>query len=117
MAFFNSAAFSILQKKCDKIYDVLIFMATLVEFSCVHVRGKICSVKTQNTRNNYEKLGKLASLDRLRTVKTRQSDDMMSATRPSTDLVIPLFVAMMRIGAISLSNARLRNEKHSMSSM
>jgi hypothetical protein len=30
---------------------------------------------------------------------------------------MPLFVAMTRTGARSLSRARLRNEKHSMSSM
>ena len=32
-------------------------------------------------------------------------------------LVIPLFVAMIRIGAISLSKARFKNEKLSMSNM
>ncbi len=31
--------------------------------------------------------------------------------------VIPLLVAMMRIGAMSLSSARFRYEKHSMSNM
>lgn len=31
--------------------------------------------------------------------------------------VIPLLVAMMRIGAMSDSRARFRNEKHSISSM
>lgn len=32
-------------------------------------------------------------------------------------LVIPLFVAIIRTGAMSLSRARLRNEKHSISSI
>ena len=35
----------------------------------------------------------------------------------STYLVIPRLVAMIRMGARSLSSARLRNEKHSMSNM
>ena len=35
----------------------------------------------------------------------------------STYLVIPLLVAMMRMGAMSLSKARFKNEKHSISSM
>ena len=35
----------------------------------------------------------------------------------STDLVIPLFVAMIKIGAISLSRALFKNEKLSMSNI
>ena len=35
----------------------------------------------------------------------------------STYLVMPLLVAMMRMGAMSVSSARFRNEKHSMSNM
>lgn len=35
----------------------------------------------------------------------------------TTNLVIPLFVATIRMGAMSLSRARFKNEKHSMSSM
>ena len=35
----------------------------------------------------------------------------------ATHRVMPRFVAMTRTGARSLSSARLRNEKHSMSSM
>ncbi len=35
----------------------------------------------------------------------------------SAYLVMPLLVAIIRMGAMSLSRARLRNEKHSMSNM
>ena len=42
---------------------------------------------------------------------------LTSETLKKNYLVIPLLVAIIKIGAMSLSSARLRKEKHSISSM
>ena len=87
VAFFNFAGLSICANKCGNIRDILIFIANFEQFNILqhfYVRGKICAVKTQQTRNTrkfveklgrenkQEKVGKLGLLDSLQLLSNRK---------------------------------------------